>query len=127
MRTGTDVDVAALTLERDVLRWALTPGAGVSAKTIAWRFLGWSPPGCLRGYPADTCDFGRCLRLIRQFPAARAAVTDLGKGDGLWCRRWRWFDRHWDALAVLHDDDPTWGGACNRMIREDAFFVEDGP
>ena len=80
--------------------WADGPDSGTSGRMIA--------RGCggikLRGYdnpPWDRWDFGRCVRLVRAFPALRDGF-DKPRGAS---SDWAWYIDNWDRLEDLYDSD----------------------
>lgn len=87
-RTRADV-------ERDLRRWLLEGRTGMSSEAIAYAYLGEPVLHCLP--PADSGDFGRCLRLTHRIPEARAGVKELAALNP----GWAYLDGIWERLTEL--------------------------
>lgn len=80
--------------------WADGSDAGTSSRTIA-RICGEIN---LTGHnlaPLDQWDFGRCVRLVRAFPALRDGFDKLRGVSS----EWAWYVDKWDRLEDLYDFD----------------------
>jgi len=87
---------------------------GVSSETLARHIadLEWVSTFS-QSVPWDVYDFGRCVGLISELPHPKEALKKCRVLDG-----WMELIDRWDELTSLYDNDESWGGACNSLVRE---------
>lgn len=89
-----------------LLKWLAGHDTGLSSKAIALTALGEMPKGFIDrrhpDYPRDGDDFGRCYRLLRDCPDAKAGLDRLGIDGG---PVWAALVNRWSEIesAYLHD------------------------
>jgi hypothetical protein len=83
-------------------KWLAGGDTGISSQTI-WSVMTRHPVARV-GYPLDPADFGRCHRLLEQFPAWRARMPEVAARHPAWAG----LVAEWDALTALYLRDlPT--------------------
>ena len=81
--------------------WILGGDTGVSSKTIWAVMMGCANPDmdCFFNIPLDPSDFGRCYRLLNQFPEWKTRLDEVGE-----CfPKWKPLLREWDNLTSLYE------------------------
>lgn len=91
-----------MTLTPDQARWLRSRDVGVSSLTIFEVMTGHMLETPFRfGYspPVDASDFGRCRKLLEQFPEWRTRLGEVADRHPAW----RAVVGAWDRLEQLHD------------------------
>lgn len=78
------------------LAWLFSRDTGLSSMAMWARFVG--VPNSPRDYPLDAGDFGRCLRLLDQFPEWRSRLDELRALGPVWER----IVENWGYLEDLY-------------------------
>lgn len=83
--------------------WLAGGDTGRSSKTI-WKAMTGRPIGDRASVPLDPADFGRCHRLLEQFPDWRARLGEVAKRYPEWTK----LVAAWDELTALYlEEFPT--------------------
>lgn len=85
-----------------LLKWMLSDDTGVSSETIVRIAMGVKPPKY--GYfdaPHDPSDFGRCYRLLKQFPDLKGWLPVVAKK----CRPFAPLVANWEELESLWEEE----------------------
>lgn len=105
--------------------WVMGSDTGVSSRTIWAAMMGADMPDWRSGVPVDVDDFGRCHRLLAQFPEWRARMPEVAARFPLWAG----IVREWDELTAMYVEDLPHGWS-DRMfrrlmeLREEAMIAE---
>lgn len=83
-----------------IVEWLGAHDTGASSKVIALTALGRMPDDAKHKHPHDGDDFGRCYRLLKKAPAARAALDKLAQDGGPY---WKALVANWPALEAAYD------------------------
>ena len=93
-------------LQADLLKWVLAGDTGASSKTIVRIAVGVKPAkGDYFDAPYDPSDFGRCYRLLKQFPELKKKMHVVAKK----CEAFAPLVAHWDELTALWEEESNNG------------------
>ncbi|HMI93818.1 MAG TPA: hypothetical protein VK509_20735 [Polyangiales bacterium] len=95
--------------------WLAGGDTGRSSKTI-WKVMtggAVGSPDWRPGIPLDPADFGRCHRLLEQFPAWRARLPEVAAKHPEWTR----LVEAWDELSALYVEEYPTGRAPKLYAR----------
>lgn len=93
-------------LQADLLKWMLAGDTGVSSETIVRIAVGVKPAkGDYFDAPYDPSDFGRCYRLLKQFPELKKKMHVVAKK----CKAFAPLVAHWDELTALWEEESNNG------------------
>lgn len=93
-------------LQADLLKWALSDDTGVSSETIVRIAVGVKPAkGDCYDAPYYSSDFGRCYRLLKQFPELKKKMHVVAKK----CKAFAPLVAHWDELTALWEEESNNG------------------
>lgn len=83
---------------KDALLWAASRDTGASSCAILRAALGDLED---QNYPLDTGDLGRCLRLLRAWPAARRGIKALATVNRVWAE----IEADWARISAAARDE----------------------
>lgn len=86
------------TIDQRLITWFLSGDSGVSSETIVAVMTGNTIKGTRVGYPRDSSDLGRCLRLLGRVPEFRDRLSELSKVSPCWGG----LAKHWQLLEGLY-------------------------
>lgn len=97
----TNVEAKAANMYRRALQW-LADGdvgdVGESSKAICYHMIGLNSSGA---YPHDVSDFGRCARLLKQFPEWRSRLKEMA----IYSPHWTLLAECWDTLTEMMEKE----------------------
>ena len=93
------------------LDWITGHDTGISSETIWSVMMGCKPPAW-NAPPQDPSDFGRCYRLLIEFPAWRSRLGEVAIRHP----EWDALVRHWDELETLWEQESP-SGKCPLLYR----------
>jgi hypothetical protein len=103
--------------------WLLSGDTGLSSKTICAVMTKAPPSGEIGNTPSDNSDFGRCYRLLKQFPLWRIRLHEVADRFP----EWGPIVAAWDELTAMYEEycesngtvkwplGPTAKAAANKM------------
>lgn len=80
------------------IEWLLSDDTGVSSKAILAVMTGTKAPNYAR-VPLDASDFGRCYRLLKQFPEWRPRLSEMVAKHP----HWEPMVGAWDELTAMYE------------------------
>lgn len=84
------------------IEWLLSGNTGVSSKTICAVMTGSKKGGSFSAdVPYDPSDFGRCHRLLQQFPEWRDRLPEVAAAYPIWGP----MVAAWDELTALYEEE----------------------
>lgn len=88
--------------QADLLKWALSGDTGISSETIVRIAIGLKPAkGDYFDAPYDPSDFGRCYRLLKQFPELKEKLPEVA----IKCKAFAPLVANWDELVSLWEEE----------------------
>ncbi|QEL18769.1 hypothetical protein PX52LOC_05807 [Limnoglobus roseus] len=99
-----------MSIEANVLKWALTGHTGASSKCMAAHLTG---NECDGSYPHDAGDFGRCAGLLDAAPELRPLLPKMAEVN----RYWAALVPLWDSIEALSGDYRKQTDAISKAIR----------
>lgn len=85
---------------KQIARWLQGNHTGASSKFMACIAMGYEPGLTDHvAYPADSADFGRCVKLVEQVPGVRDAFERIAQSSS----QWRGIINNWEELEDLYD------------------------
>lgn len=90
-----------------LLVWALGDDRGISSETIVSISIGLDEVSGRHGFdaPYDPSDFGRCYRLLKQFPELKKKMHVVARK----CKAFAPLVAHWDELTALWEEESNNG------------------
>lgn len=97
--------------------WIVGNDTGASSETIWAVMMGVRPSGSFAGWPpSDQYDFGRCHRLLMQFPAWRARLPEVAEAYPAW----KYLVAKWGVLTAMYmvHEDREYAPGFSETLRD---------
>jgi hypothetical protein len=106
------------------IEWLLSGDTGVSSKTILAVMTGSELGGAFGpDVPHDPSDFGRCYRLLQNFPEWRARLPEVATAYPIWGP----MVDAWDELATIYEEEKqNKSGKAPKLYERMRKLVEEG-
>ena len=97
---------------REMLDWFMGGDTGISSETIMYFCVTGDLPKRRSCPPSDPSDFGRCHRLIEEFPQIKKEFRRIKTYSQQWGR----LIDHWDELTALYLEEKA-SGSCPKLYK----------
>jgi hypothetical protein len=99
------------------IEWLLSDDTGTSSKTILSVMTGSKMTGTRADVPYDGGDFGRCYRLLKEFPEWKTRLHEVAEKYVEWVA----IVREWDRLSAEYEKDEKVYEILEPLVEEGRF------